>query len=208
VFPKVPLVEWREWRNAVSHETSRCMGVEAQHEDDEQMVGVPKGLEALLADHFVRSCIHEQHTQQHDMTSDATCLSVVDIQCRLRADLRFFYVKEVDVVRSDMNDSEQEHGICCLSMQPLTFVQRQESNFWSDYSQNSSAHRKQDEPSIKSQYQSRTSRQPHGKLEPVQSSKLLICFLTPPSVRKQTPVYSPPPNPKQQLPPSEFSSPE
>jgi hypothetical protein len=31
------------------------MGVEAQHEDDEQMVGVPKGLEALLADHFVRT---------------------------------------------------------------------------------------------------------------------------------------------------------
>ena len=42
--------EGRVGLSSVSHETSSGMGVERQHEDDEQMMGVPEGLEGLLAD--------------------------------------------------------------------------------------------------------------------------------------------------------------
>ena len=36
------------------------MGVEAQHEDDEEVVGVPESLKRLLADAGVRTMIHSQ----------------------------------------------------------------------------------------------------------------------------------------------------
>lgn len=46
------------------------MGVESQHKGNEQVVGIPKGLEGLLADATVRGGIHEHHAQEHDMACD------------------------------------------------------------------------------------------------------------------------------------------
>jgi hypothetical protein len=43
--PEVLLVEWRPGRNGVTHETAGSVRVHAEKEWDEEMMGVPEGLE-------------------------------------------------------------------------------------------------------------------------------------------------------------------
>lgn len=76
-------VEWKGWDviwiDGVPDETARGVGVEGDHEEKCQVVGVPKRLEALLADLVVGSRVHDEHDEQHEMTSDTASLFVVDI---------------------------------------------------------------------------------------------------------------------------------
>lgn len=58
------------------------------------MVGVPEGLERLLTNSVVRSCVHEKHAEQHDVAGDTARLSVVDLQGEDRSDLRYLDVEE------------------------------------------------------------------------------------------------------------------
>lgn len=74
------------------------MGVESQEERNEQVVGVPKGLERLLTDTGVSSGIHEHHAEEHHMASNATGLGVVDLQSSDRTDLPQLDVVEVDIM--------------------------------------------------------------------------------------------------------------
>ena len=70
------------------------MGVKGQEEDDEQVVGVPEGFITLLPYPDVGGREHEKHAKHHDMARYATCLAVVDLSCRLWADLISLHVKE------------------------------------------------------------------------------------------------------------------
>lgn len=45
VSPEALLVEWRKWLSSVSDEAASCVGVHAEQERNEQMMGVPKSLE-------------------------------------------------------------------------------------------------------------------------------------------------------------------
>lgn len=63
------------------------------------MVGVPEGFEGLLADTVVSCCVHEEHTQEHDVTCDAAGLGVVNFESRLGPDLVLFDIEKVDIVR-------------------------------------------------------------------------------------------------------------
>jgi hypothetical protein len=63
VSPEVTMVEWREWFNSISYKAPCSMGVQAQHERDEQVMGIPERLEALLSDLCVGRCVHQQHAQ-------------------------------------------------------------------------------------------------------------------------------------------------
>jgi hypothetical protein len=56
---------------------------ESNHEEERQMVSVPECLKALLADLVMSRGIHEHHDEQHEMTSDASRLGVVDLQSSL-----------------------------------------------------------------------------------------------------------------------------
>lgn len=40
------------------------------------------------------SRVHQQHTQKHDMASDSTSLSVVDLNCRNRTELISLDIEE------------------------------------------------------------------------------------------------------------------
>lgn len=55
------------------------MGVEADHEEERKVMGVPESFKALLTDFVVSGSIHQHHEEQHNVSSDATWLTVVDI---------------------------------------------------------------------------------------------------------------------------------
>lgn len=58
------------------------------------MMSVPESLERLLTDLGVSRGVHEKHAQEHDVASDASCLSVMNLESRDFADLRYFNVEE------------------------------------------------------------------------------------------------------------------
>jgi hypothetical protein len=63
------------------------MCVQADHEEESQVMGVPECFKALMANLVMRGRVHEQHNQQHEVASDASRLSVMNIQRGLFADL-------------------------------------------------------------------------------------------------------------------------
>jgi len=65
--------------DGVSDKAASGMGVKGNHEEKREVVGVPERLEALAADLVVRGRVHDEHDEQHEVTSDATGLFVVDI---------------------------------------------------------------------------------------------------------------------------------
>ena len=71
----------------VTNEASGSMGVETNHEEEREVVRVPEGLEALVADLVMRGGIHEDHNQEHEVAADASCLLVVNVQREARTDL-------------------------------------------------------------------------------------------------------------------------
>ena len=76
-------VERKSWDvigvDGVSDETAGGVGVKSEHEEECEMVGVPEGLKALMTDLVVGGRVHDEHDEQHEMTSNATSLFVVDI---------------------------------------------------------------------------------------------------------------------------------
>lgn len=68
------------WDCGVTDEASSGVAVEADHEEEGKVVGVPEGLEALVADLVVRRGIHEDHDEKHEVTGDASRLRIVDLQ--------------------------------------------------------------------------------------------------------------------------------
>lgn len=86
--------EWRERVGTVTHETANCVRVKPEDERDKQVVGVPEGLERLLADSVVCSRVHQKHAEKHDMAGDTARLSVMDLQGENRSDLCYLDVEE------------------------------------------------------------------------------------------------------------------
>jgi hypothetical protein len=68
------------WLSCIAHETSRRMGVERQQEDERQMVSIPKRFERLFSDRRVGGGIHQEHAEQHDVTSNTSGFGVVNLQ--------------------------------------------------------------------------------------------------------------------------------
>lgn len=135
VLPKVLVVEGGEGLGSITHEASDSVGVESQEKDEGEVVSIPEGLEALLANLVVRSRVHEKHAQQHDMASDSTRLGVVNLERSLGTELGLFYVEEavnvriplwflssllnlLDVMGEGVNDGKEEHRVGSLTMEP------------------------------------------------------------------------------------------
>ena len=53
--------EWRESICSITDEASYSMCVHSQHERNEEMMGVPEGLEGLLTNAVVGSRVHQEH---------------------------------------------------------------------------------------------------------------------------------------------------
>lgn len=75
-------------KGRVADEAPGSVGVEADHEEEREVVGVPERLEALRADLVVRSRVHQNHDEEHEVTGNAARLGVMD---HLRALLADFY---------------------------------------------------------------------------------------------------------------------
>jgi hypothetical protein len=78
----------------VADKAAGGVGVEGQQEGHEQVVGVPEGLEGLLADAMVRGGVDQHHAEQHDMAGDAAGLGEVYLDGRVTAKAPFLDVVE------------------------------------------------------------------------------------------------------------------
>lgn len=65
----------------ISHETTRSVGVQSQHEGNKQVVCIPEAFESLLADTMVGSGIYQHHAEKHDMAGDTACSGKVYLNC-------------------------------------------------------------------------------------------------------------------------------
>lgn len=76
-------VEWEYFRicriYGVANETTRGVRIDSNQEEKGEMVGIPKHFEALLANFLVSGRVHKNHDQQHEVTTNASRLLVVNI---------------------------------------------------------------------------------------------------------------------------------
>ena len=71
----------------VTDEAAGCVRVEGDEPEEGEVVRVPEGLEALVADLVVRRRVHEHHDEQHEVAGDAARLPIVHILGGLDTDL-------------------------------------------------------------------------------------------------------------------------
>ena len=98
VSPEVVVVEWRKGSGRVSDETARGVRVHANEERNKEVVRVPERLEGLLANAVVGGGVHQQHDEQHGVSSDTTSFSVVDLESNLGSNLGALNVEEARAV--------------------------------------------------------------------------------------------------------------
>ena len=67
----------------IAHEAARRVSIQAQHEEECQVMRVPKDLKALVADLLVRRRVHKNHDEQHEVAGDAARLGVMNVQGNL-----------------------------------------------------------------------------------------------------------------------------
>ena len=71
------------WLNRVPDEATGGMGIEAEHEEECQVVGIPEHLKALLSNPGMGSGIHDEHDEEHEVAGDSTRLSIVYLKSSL-----------------------------------------------------------------------------------------------------------------------------
>ena len=74
------------WLRATANEASRGVCVEADHEEERQMMSIPERLKTLLTYFRMGGGVHEDHNEQHYMASNTSRLAVVDINRIFRTD--------------------------------------------------------------------------------------------------------------------------
>lgn len=99
------------WGRRVPYETACGMRVERDHEEERQVMRVPKRLKALGADFMMGSAVHDEHKEDHEMSSYSSRLGVVNLQCQLRSELALFDVYEVYVVGGRVNHCPEGHCV-------------------------------------------------------------------------------------------------
>lgn len=117
--------------DGVAHETSSSVSIEADHEKESQVMGVPKCFEALLANLLVRKGIHDHHDEEHEVSRNTTRLCIMNLQRKLfpnfwyaeKKPSRSFHeallikllrtgsldIDKVDIVSSCVNHSPESH---------------------------------------------------------------------------------------------------
>lgn len=132
--------KWRYRVCCIAHETAGSVGVESQHEGDEEVMRVPECLKCLLSNAMVRGCIDQHHAQKHDMPRDTTCSGKVNLDSQLVANVIFFDVVEadsvsrvrclqmnwlhaLDIMSRNVDGSKDQQRICDLTMEPCGFIE-------------------------------------------------------------------------------------
>ena len=119
VLPERFAGERRVWLHSISDEAVGCVSVHSKEEWDEEVMCVPESLERLLAYPMMCCGVHEEHTQQHDVASNAAGLCIVDLYRRLRPDLVALHVEEVDIMCRDVENGEEQEAVRALAVKPL-----------------------------------------------------------------------------------------
>jgi len=175
--------------NGVTDETSSRVRVETEHEEEGEMMGVPKRLKALVANLLAGRGVHEQHDEEHEMTRDATRLGVVDLEGDLLANLSTLNIDKVDIVSSGVDHGPECHGVGDLSVEPDVLVGGEEPcYFGTDDLDDVAEHGNKDETTVKGEDQAGTPRRPHGVLEPIQGCKFRVSSLTVPPITEEEEV--------------------
>lgn len=84
-------------------------------------------LELLTSHGRMRSRIHGEHDEQHDVSREAAGLRVMLGDGGLLPDLGALDVDEVHVMSGRVDDGEEEHRVGDLAMEPVRFVDGNES---------------------------------------------------------------------------------
>lgn len=76
------------WLCGTTNEAPSSVCVEADHEEERQVMSIPECLKTLPTDFHMRGGIHEDHNEQHYMASDTSRLAIVHIDRIFRT---YFY---------------------------------------------------------------------------------------------------------------------
>jgi hypothetical protein len=82
----------------ISDKTSRSMRIKGEEEHKCEMMCIPEGFEGLLADWCMSSRVHEQHAQQHDVSSDPTGFRIMNLYGRNRSRTHSFDVLRLALI--------------------------------------------------------------------------------------------------------------
>ena len=165
------------------------MRVQADHEKERKVMGVPERFETLMANLVMCGRVHEQHDQQHEVTGDASWLCVVNLQGSLLADLckaaslssvttienkerrtSSLDVNEIDIMSSRVYHSPERHLICNLTMEPNVLICREKPGEpWSDDTNDVSQHGNEDESSVQGKNKTCTAGGPDRPCEGIQT---------------------------------------
>lgn len=88
----------REWLRCVSHEAPCSVCIHREKEYYEKVMSIPECFIRLLTDLLVRSRIHQEHAEQHDMAGDAACLGIVYLNGGFGSDLVSFDVEKAKLI--------------------------------------------------------------------------------------------------------------
>lgn len=171
----------------VTDEAAHSVGVDAEHEEEREVVGVPEGLEALLTNFLSTGRVHEDHDQEHDVASETTGLPVVDIKGISRTDLSAFDVDKVDIMGRGVDHCEKGHGVSNLTMEPDVFVGREEpGQLGTDDLDDIAKHGNEDHATIISQDETSATGTPDGEGKGVETSETSVGCLRIPPITKDT----------------------
>lgn len=172
--------------NGVADEASSSVRVQAEHEEEGEMVRIPECFEALGANFLAGGAVHEQHDEQHEVARDATRLGVVDLEGELFPDLSALNIDEIDIVSRGVDHRPECHRVGDLSVEPDVLVGGEKPcDFRTDDLDDIAQHGDENETSVKCEHQTGTAGSPDGVLEPVQGGQFSVDRLTVPSIAKE-----------------------
>ena len=67
------------WIDGITHEATSGVSIEANHEEEGEVVGIPERFETLGTDLVMCGRVHQNHDEKHEVASDTTWLGIVDI---------------------------------------------------------------------------------------------------------------------------------
>ena len=115
------------------------------------------------------------------MAGDTASLHVMDLHSGFGSHERALHVEEVHIVRSDVHNGPEEHGVGDLAVEPLALVQRQPSNLRPYVSEQVSAHGQEDDHGVDAQAKTSSAREPDAESEGVECFQAFIGGLLVPS---------------------------
>lgn len=179
------------WKSRSTYEAADGVGVETDHEEEGEMMSVPKRLEALLADFVVRSAVHDNHDEEHDMSGYSGRLAVVNVEGVSRSELTSLDIDKVDIMGGGMDHGPKCKGISHLAMEPNVLVGgEQPSHLWTNDTEDIPQHGDQNEESINGEYKTCTTGYPDGEMKSIKTFETGIGVLRVPSIGKDSDMHA------------------